>query len=193
MKTLAALLAIIVAAVAVGVYLHRTNEQSRIEKEKLRARIAALESEQRPHPQTAPAPGSIAPRPSFQFPFLSRSTWTNAGLATPMAVLETFFWAFTTGNEAALDNASARDGDDRPIRLTGMALNFAEGLRGAQVLQLTIPDPNNLDAVRALVVYERVSQQSDQNGLPFEHVGHGVLEIHLQKANGEWRFAGKGR
>src|SRR4051812_27145876 len=41
-------------------------------------------------------------QPHFQYGFISRDTWKNAGRAKPARAIETFFWAWTSKNEVEL-------------------------------------------------------------------------------------------
>ena len=130
------------------------------------------------------------PQPAFQHRFLSRSTWANAGLNSPAQALETFLWAWTSKNEAAILQASALGTNGQPFRLTGMASDFQDRLMGAQVLSFTSATTNP-DVVTATMIYEGSNHAVDRSGRSFESIGHGILAFRFEKVDGEWRFAGK--
>jgi len=130
------------------------------------------------------------PRPAFEHRFLSRSTWTNAGLATPERALETFLWAWTSRNEAALSQVSASDTNGLPIGLTGLSVNFQDKLMGAQVLAIMLANTNH-DVATVSLVTEFRSHRAGADGQPFDGTSHGILTLRFDKSNGEWRFVGR--
>jgi len=170
---------------------------NRTELMRLRAEVTRLRAERddlesRWRQQTNGTRVSGEPRPAFEHRFLSRSTWTNAGLATPERALETFLWAWTSRNDAALSQVSVSDTNGQPIGLTGMSLSFQDRLMGAQILGIRA-ESKDLDAWIVTMVYEYKQRMADQNGQPYEGISHGVLRLRFEKANEEWRFAGKDR
>lgn len=169
----------------------------RAELLRLRATVNRLlteraELERRSLQQTNAMRAAADPKPAFEHRFLSRSTWTNAGLATPMAALETFLWAWTSKDEASLSQVSVSDSNGLPVGLAGMSHDFRDKLLGAQALSYRFISGEH-PAVVADIVTEYRSRGTDANGQPFEGTNHGILRLQFEKRSGVWRFAGKDR
>ena len=130
--------------------------------------------------------------PTFQHPFLTRGTCTNAGLANPVAALQTFFWAFVS-TEDALKDVSALDVNNEPVQLTGMALGWKERLIGFQPLSFSMADATQTSIIVATVITETRAEHYVKNNVRQEGITHGILKLRFEKTGDEWRFAGKER
>ena len=159
---------------------------------RLRGEVARLRRENAELRRASSVPSTLeqsAPnerRPTFSFSFLTRDTWTNVGLATPGAAIQTFFSAFANGDEAGLARASSLQPDGEPFVLTGMSPSWGKRLMGAQILSIRLMDPINLDVAEADILTE--SKIRSDNG---EELTHKMMTFRLNRDNGEWRFAGR--
>ena len=141
----------------------------------------------------AGAVGATAkPAPMFQHRFLTRDASTNVGLANPVAALQTFLWAFV-GNEDALNNVSALDENNEPVRLTGMALGWKERLVGFQPLSFSMAHASQPNVIVATVITETRTENSVKGDVWREGTAHGVLKLRFERIGDEWRFAGRER
>ena len=84
---------------------------------------------------------------------------------------------FSSKNEAALHDVSALDSKNELVKLTGMSLDYADKLMGAQVVSFNFPFPRNFEFAVATVITETRSQFVDNEGRPFEGLSHGVLTL----------------
>src|SRR5688572_985157 len=115
-------------------------DDDRLELLRLRGEVARLRRENSELQRASSEPNTVdhsAPnerRPTFKYPFLNRETWTNVGLATPAAAVQTFFSAFANGDEAVLARASSLQPNGEPFVLTGMSTHWAERVMGVQIL-----------------------------------------------------------
>jgi hypothetical protein len=130
-------------------------------------------------------------QPHFEYRFISRDTWRNAGLATPAKAIETFFWAWTSKNETELLRASALDSNGEALRLKGLSTDYDEKIQGVQVLTVAMPYPKNPALWQATMVAEVMTTIVDDTGQRHQRIGHGVLKLWLEKSDSEWRFAGR--
>src|SRR5262245_24515234 len=128
-------------------------------------------------------------RPTFMFSFVTRDTWTNVGLATPQAAIQTFFSAFANGDEELLARISALQTNGEPYALTGMSTDWAEQVMGAQILEIALPDPRNFGVAHAKILTETRTLTEPAG----EMLSHSVMTFRLHNENGEWRFAGRVR
>jgi hypothetical protein len=130
-------------------------------------------------------------QPHFQYGFISRENWKNAGRATPAQAIETFFWAWTTKNEAGLLDVSAQDADGQPFTLKGLSTDFDKKILGLQLLNVGMPYPDRPTLWKAVMVDETMDTYVDDREQTFQRIGHGILKLWLEKSNGEWKFAGR--
>jgi hypothetical protein len=160
---------------------------------RLRGEVGRLRRENSELQRASSAPSALdrsAPnerRPTFRYSFLTRDTWTNVGLATPAAAIQTFFSAFANGDEAVLARVSSLQPNGEPFVLTGMSTDWAERVMGVQILSSNF-DPKDPD-VRDVRILTETRNASDAG----EVLTHNVVTFRLRKDNGEWRFAGKVR
>jgi hypothetical protein len=116
--------------------------------------------------------------PEFSYPYLPRSAWTNAGMQSPFKAVQTFLWAFSNTNQAALAQASVKSTNDWIKRLAGLESDLDPRLTGVQLLSVV---GSNADLNQRLCVVLTESRTATS-------VYHKVHHWLLKREDGQWRF-----